>query len=614
MAPSGDTRQSKKPCALSPPLPSACSRRHSRSPGIGDVQNRTLPLLTAPPVAALLILLGCGGIRFQARLFALERQRDGKSTRLRTLIVGATDAGVALALELEGRTFGDSVVVGFVDDDSQLVGRSVRALRVLGTTHDLEDVCRREHIDRVVIALPDASRERRSEIEARALKTDAQVKVLSGPSDSSGEPLLNNLRDLDLTDLLGREHAPADPSDISDYLEGAIVLVTGAGGSIGSEIARQIAQYRPARLLLLDRDDSLLFEVVSSLDKAEPILADIRDESRLREVFERHEPDVVFHAAAHKHVPILESHPAEAVQTNVLGTWTLAQVAADHRCRLVHISTDKAVDPCSIMGASKRVAELAVLSIGNEYALPFAAVRFGNVLGSRGSVVPTFFRQIVEGGPVTVTDPEMTRYFMTIPEAVSLVLQAGAMADKRKVFELDMGQPVKIIELARQMIRLAGHRPDEDIKIEIVGTRPGERLHEYLHDDAEIVEPTWHPSIRSLTPKIPADPTRLSYFLDVWRRCCADAQEQVVVGLLDQMLTECGIECHLDADIQPAPARLVDTGELSPTPRRAHPPRADRSHRRRREPRSRSRVARWSRGVRTRACRSRVRPARRSSA
>jgi FlaA1/EpsC-like NDP-sugar epimerase/dTDP-4-amino-4,6-dideoxygalactose transaminase len=542
----------------------------------GDVQNRTLPLLTAPPVAALLILLGCGGIRFQARLFALERQRDGKSTRLRTLIVGATDAGVALALELEGRTFGDSVVVGFVDDDSQLVGRSVRALRVLGTTQDLEEVCRTERIDRVVIALPDASRERRSEIEARALKTDAQVKVLSGPSDSSGEPLLNNLRDLDLTDLLGREHAPADPSDISDYLEGAIVLVTGAGGSIGSEIARQIAQYRPARLLLLDRDDSLLFEVVSSLDKAEPILADIRDESRLREVFERHEPDVVFHAAAHKHVPILESHPAEAVQTNVLGTWTLAQVAADHRCRLVHISTDKAVDPCSIMGASKRVAELAVLSIGNEYALPFAAVRFGNVLGSRGSVVPTFFRQIVEGGPVTVTDPEMTRYFMTIPEAVSLVLQAGAMADKRKVFELDMGQPVKIIELARQMIRLAGHRPDEDIKIEIVGTRPGERLHEYLHDDAEIVEPTWHPSIRSLTPKIPADPTRLSYFLDVWRRCCADAQEQVVVGLLDQMLTECGIECHLDADIQPAPARLAEAGEFSPTRApRTHPARID---------------------------------------
>ena len=380
-----------------------------------------------------------------------------------------------------------------------------------------------EKIDRILIALPDASRERLGAIEARALKTDAQVKVLANSSDMDGAPLMNSLRDLDLTDLLGREHAPVDPGDIADYLEGANVLVTGAGGSIGSEIARQVSRYRPARLLLLDRDDSLLFEAVSSLDKAEPILADIRDEGRLREIFDRYEPDVIFHAAAHKHVPILESHPAEAVQTNLLGTWTLAQVAADHGCTFVHISTDKAADPCCIMGASKRAAELAVLSVGNEHELPFAAVRFGNVLGSRGSVVPTFFRQIVEGGPVTVTDPEMTRYFMTIPEAVSLVLQAGAMADKRKVFVLEMGKPVRIIELARQMIRLAGHRPDEDIQIEIVGTRPGERLHESLHDAAETVEPTRHPSIRGLTPKVPTDPTRLLYFLDVLRRSCAGA-------------------------------------------------------------------------------------------
>jgi FlaA1/EpsC-like NDP-sugar epimerase/dTDP-4-amino-4,6-dideoxygalactose transaminase len=518
-----------------------------------DVRHMTLPLLSTPPVAALLILLGCGGIRFQARLFALERQRDGRSTRLRTLIVGATDQGVALAHELERRTFSDAVVVGFVDDDLQLVGRSVRAIRILGTTDDIERVCAAEKIDRILIALPDASRERLGAIEARALKTDAQVKVLASSSDVDGAPLMNSLRDLDLTDLLGREHAPVDPGDIADYLEGASVLVTGAGGSIGSEIARQVSRYRPARLLLLDRDDSLLFEAVSSLDKAEPILADIRDEGRLREVFDRYEPDVIFHAAAHKHVPILESHPAEAVQTNLLGTWTLAQVAADHGCTFVHISTDKAADPGCIMGASKRAAELAVLSVGEEHALPFAAVRFGNVLGSRGSVVPTFFRQIVEGGPVTVTDPEMTRYFMTIPEAVSLVLQAGSMADKRKVFVLEMGKPVRIIELARQMIRLAGHRPDEDIQIEITGTRAGERLHESLHDGAEIVEPTRHPSIRGLTPKVPTDPTRLLYFIDVLRRSCAGGPDQVVVGLLDQMLAEHGVQCHLDADLQ-APA------------------------------------------------------------
>lgn len=520
-----------------------------------DVRHMTLPLLSAPPVAALLILLGCGGIRFQARLFALERQRDGRSTRVRTLIVGATDAGVALALELERRTFSDSVVVGFVDDDVQLVGRSVRALRILGTTNDIEIVCRAEKIDRVLIALPHASRERLGAIEARALKTDAQVKVLANSSDTDGAPLMNSLRDLDLTDLLGREHAPVDPGDIAEYLEGANVLVTGAGGSIGSEIARQVSRYRPSRLLLLDRDDSLLFEAVSNLDKAEPILADIRDEGRLREIFDRYQPDVIFHAAAHKHVPILEAHPAEAVQTNLLGTWTLAQVAADHGCTFVHISTDKAADPACIMGASKRAAELAVLSVGEEHALPFAAVRFGNVLGSRGSVVPTFFRQIVEGGPVTVTDPEMTRYFMTIPEAVSLVLQAGSMADKRKVFVLEMGKPVRIIELARQMIRLAGHRPDEDIQIEIVGTRPGERLHETLHDAAETVEPTRHPSIRGLTPKVETDPVRLLYFLDVLRRSCDGAPNQVVVGLLDEMLAECGVVCHLDADLQSPPMR-----------------------------------------------------------
>ena len=316
----------------------------------------------------------------------------------------------------------------------------------------------------------------------------------------------------------------------------------------------------------------------SSLDKAEPILADIRDEGRLREIFERHEPDVVFHAAAHKHVPILESHPSEAVQTNVLGTWTLAQVAADHRCRLVHISTDKAADPCSIMGASKRVAELAVLSIGNEHELPFAAVRFGNVLGSRGSVVPTFFRQIVEGGPVTVTDPEMTRYFMTIPEAVSLVLQAGAMADKRKVFELEMGQPVKIIELARQMIRLAGHRPDDDIKIEIVGTRPGERLHEYLHDDAEIVEPTWHPSIRSLTPKVPTDPTRL---VVLPRRVAPLLHRRARAGRRRPARPDAHRVRHRVPPRRRHPARAgpaIDTASVADA--RSRTPVADRSHRR----------------------------------
>jgi FlaA1/EpsC-like NDP-sugar epimerase/dTDP-4-amino-4,6-dideoxygalactose transaminase len=541
-----------------------------------NLRGVSLPLLSAPPIAALLILVGCGGIRFQARLFALERQRAGRPNRMRTVIVGAGDIGVALALELNGRALADSTVVGFVDDDSQLTGRSLSGIAVLGVTQDLHEICRELSIDRILIAQPNNSREQLREVVECALKTDAQVKVLAQGSDLLSDALLKNLRELDVTDLLGREHAPVDPADIADYLGDATVLVTGAGGSIGSEIARQVLRYGPARLVLLDRDESLLFETVTSLGKADAVLADIRDPARLREVFARHRPDVVFHAAAHKHVPILETHAVEAVQTNVLGTYTLARVAAEYGCRLVHISTDKAAAPCSVMGASKRAAELVVMGVGAEHQLPFAAVRFGNVLGSRGSVVPTFFRQIVEGGPVTVTDPDMTRYFMTIQEAVSLVLQAGAMAEERKVFVLDMGQPVKIIDLARQMIRLAGYRAGEDIEIEIVGTRAGERLHEQLEDDAEFRSPTWHPSISGLTPKTTSDQTTLRSYLDLLGQHCAEAVDPVVARVLEEMLMECGVPCRLDAardmrhhvvevrtdHASPATARVIDLTEV----------------------------------------------------
>src|SRR5438876_1655455 len=266
---------------------------------VANLRDVTLPLLSAPPIAALLILVGCGGIRFQARLFALERQRVGRSNRLRTVIVGAGDLGVALALELNGRALADSTVVGFVDDDAQLTGRSLRGIAVLGVTHELEEICRKLNIDRILIALPNPSREQMREVVERALKTDAQVKLLSEGAHSLSDVLVKNLRDLDLADLLGREHAPVDPVDIAEYISGAVVLVTGAGGSIGSEIARQVLRYGPARLVLLDRDESLLFETVTSLGQGEAVLADIRDPARLREVFARHRPEVVFHAAAH---------------------------------------------------------------------------------------------------------------------------------------------------------------------------------------------------------------------------------------------------------------------------------------------------------------------------
>jgi FlaA1/EpsC-like NDP-sugar epimerase/dTDP-4-amino-4,6-dideoxygalactose transaminase len=540
---------------------------------VDKLSDSTLPVFTSPPVAALLILLGCGGIRFQARLFALERQRVVKSDdRLRTLIVGAGSAGAALARELTSGPHSDSRVVGFVDDDANLRGRSVRGVLVLGTTDDLERVCHQHRIDRVLIALPNARREEIRAIVARALKTDAQVKVLPRATDLIGGPLLRSLRDLDLADLLGREHAPVDVGEIAGYLEGATVLVTGAGGSIGSEIARQVARFRPGRLLLLDRDESLLHETASDeLADAEPVLADIRDRPRLRAIFERHRPHVVFHAAAHKHVPILERHPVEAAHTNLLGTWWLARIAAEFGCdRFVHVSTDKAANPCSVMGATKRAAELVVFQVGSEHRLPYTAVRFGNVLGSRGSVVPTFLRQILEGGPVTVTDPEMTRYFMTIPEAVSLVLQAGAMADSGKVFLLDMGKPVSIIDLARQMIRLSGLRPDEDVTIEITGTRPGERLHEQLHDDAETVEPTRHPSIFGVIPKETPDPATLFFVLELLDAKCAEtSSDPAVATLLAQLLRRCGITCQLQLEV---PSAEESTQTEAALPRQLGPP------------------------------------------
>jgi FlaA1/EpsC-like NDP-sugar epimerase/dTDP-4-amino-4,6-dideoxygalactose transaminase len=514
---------------------------------LDDITTLTLPLLTAPPVAALLILVGCGGVRFQSRLFALERQRTRASKSVRALIVGAGSPGAALAYEISHTDSGRDVqVVGFVDDDARLHGRSMRGIPVLGGTVNLEALCRLHRIDRVLIALPHLGRESTKPIVDRALRTEAQVKVLH-PAADTGSGMLQNVRDLDLSDLLGRQPAPVDSEGIGDYLRGATVLVTGAGGSIGSEISRQVARYEPGRLLLVDRDETLLHDVaVGPLGGAETVLLDLCDRDRVVALLGDTRPQVVFHAAANKHVPILERHAVQAANTNALSTWWLANAAAENGCqRFVHLSTDKAAHPCSVMGATKRAAEHIVVGVGRRHELPYAAVRFGNVLGSRGSVVPTFLRQILDGGPVTVTSEDMTRYFMTIPEAVSLVLQAGAMADGGRIFLLDMGEPASILGLARQMIRLAGLRPDDDIPIEITGVRPGERLHERLYDEAEEHEPANHPSISVLRPKLTLDWERLVRAMDELERCCRDDDEAVRRALTD-MLVRCGVDCRLE--------------------------------------------------------------------
>jgi FlaA1/EpsC-like NDP-sugar epimerase len=519
---------------------------------VAQVTDATLPVMTMPPIAALLILLGCGGIRFQARLFALERQNVRSNGHVRTIIVGTGRAGVALARELHGdEANGHLKLLGFVDGDRSLSHRSIHGVPVLGATADLEHICREHDVHRVLIALPQKGRDETKAVVDLALKTDAQVKVLPRASELIDRPLVQGLREINLEDLMGREHAPVDVMEISGYLGGEVVLVSGAGGSIGSEIARQVARYGPRRLVLLDRDDTLLCETAAELTEAELVLANIKDRERINAVFEQHRPDVVFHAAAHKHVPILEDHPVEALETNLLATWWLATTAAQHGChRFVHISTDKAVNPCSVMGATKRAAELAVFTVGRECGLPCAVVRFGNVIGSRGSVVPTFMRQILDGGPVTLTDPDMKRYFMTIPEAVSLVLQAGSMADEGKIFLLDMGEPASILDMARQMIRLSGLRPHEDIEIKITGRRRGERLIETLHDDNETIAPTSHPSISSLTPRVDFEPDELFRSLRMLERSCAEANGVASSRLLEQFLQTSGVCCELDVDLQ----------------------------------------------------------------
>jgi FlaA1/EpsC-like NDP-sugar epimerase/dTDP-4-amino-4,6-dideoxygalactose transaminase len=530
--------------------------------GVSEVTGVQLPLFTAPPVAALIMLVGCGGVRFQSRLFALERQRSRQAKSIRALIVGAGSAGVALAYELSQADSGHDVhVVGFVDDDRRLHRRSVRGVRVLGGTGDLEELCRRHDINRVLVALPHADKERTKPIVNRALRTQAQVKVLR-PAADPGSGMLQNVRDLDLSDLLGRAPAPVDSEGIGEYLRGATVLVTGAGGSIGSEISRQVARYEPGRLLLLDRDETLLHDVVSGgLDDAEIVLLDLCDRERVAALLEEARPSVVFHAAANKHVPILERHPIQAATTNVLSTWWLANIAATTGCRrFVHLSTDKAAHPCSVMGATKRAAEHVVVGVGRHHGLPYVAVRFGNVLGSRGSVVPTFVRQILHGGPVTVTSEEMTRFFMTIPEAVSLVLQAGSMADGEQIFLLDMGEPASILGLARQMIRLAGLRPHDDIPIQITGLRPGERLHERLRDDAEEAGPADHPSISVLGPKRTFDWPNLVAAMEGLEGACRDGDAAVREALVD-MLRQCGVECRLGLPSVPSLAGpRVDNG------------------------------------------------------
>ncbi|MDO5115680.1 MAG: nucleoside-diphosphate sugar epimerase/dehydratase [Synergistaceae bacterium] len=460
---------------------------------------------------AFLLLAGLFFLSSLRTLWRLSILPQHKSTEgmNRVLIVGAGEAGSMLARDIVRH--GASFPIGFIDDNAELKKARIANLPVLGKKEDLPAVIKNNTIDTVLIAMPSATGAQIKEYLDVLDKEDVTVRILpSLLSLADGQVSVSKLRSVKFEDLLRRDPVTLDNENIESLIKGKCVLVTGAGGSIGSEICRQVLARKPEKLLALGHGEQSIYLLMESLADAGnripvlPIIADVADETTMESIFKRFSPDIVFHAGAHKHVPLMEENPREALRVNAFGTWNIATLAGKHNVeRFVMISTDKAVRPTSVMGATKRAAERLLLSVQQEYpGTKYMAVRFGNVLGSRGSVVPKFERQIAAGGPVTVTHPDMKRYFMLIPEAVSLVLQTGTMGEGGELFVLDMGKPVKISEMAETLIRLHGHEPNKDIQIEYSGIRTGEKLYEELFYDPSHVDTTKHAKIfkSKLTP------------------------------------------------------------------------------------------------------------------
>lgn len=454
----------------------------------------------------LLNILFMGGLRFAIRFrreWVISRLNAKQSIKKRLLIVGAGEAGSIIIREIFKELSANYLPIGFIDDDPHKQGHTLHGIPILGGRNAIPRLVHQYEAEEVIIALPSASRRDIREIIEICQREAVHVLMMPAVSEIiKGTVAMKQLRDVKIEDLLGREPVKVDLEEIAGYLRSERILITGAGGSIGSELCRQLARFKPAVLLLLGRGENSIYEIDQELQvkfpevRRIPIIADIRDRDKLTQVFRTHRPTVVFHAAAHKHVPLMELEPDEAVKNNIFGTKNLAELADEFHCRrFVLISTDKAVNPTSVMGATKRVAELILQDLSSRSETKFMAVRFGNVLGSRGSVVPLFQKQIARGGPVTITHPEMTRFFMTIPEAVQLVIQAGALGKGGEIFILDMGEPVKIMDLAKELIRLSGLVPDKDIRIEFTGIRPGEKMYEEILTRDEGIRMTKHERI-----------------------------------------------------------------------------------------------------------------------
>lgn len=506
----------------------------------------------------LLTIILCGGLRFTMRILAENAsQSTAKSKTRRALIVGAGDAGALVARELQKNSQVNLLAVGFVDDNPTKQHQQIYGIPVVGKLTEMARLLDNHRIDEVIIAIPSAP--------GSVIRTVADVCRLKGIPFRTmpgiyellgGKVSVSRLRDVDITDLLRREPARIRDEEIGEALNGRVVLVTGAGGSIGRELCRQIARWGPAELLMLGHGENSIFEALLDLQEsfpslpARPLICDVRDRDRLENVMMRHRPQVVFHAAAHKHVPMMEKNVEEAVTNNILGTRNLVDLSLAHGVeRLVMISTDKAIRPVNVMGATKRIGEMIVLDAAARSGRAYSVVRFGNVLGSRGSVVPIFKRQIARGGPITITHPDMRRYFMTIPEAVYLVLQSATLSRGGETYVLNMGQQVRILDLAEDLIRLSGLVPGKDIEIVFTGVRPGEKLSEDLWDEGCSFKATPHPDIYHLEVQDELHGEELRCAVNELGRLAQEGDATSIIRLLDELIPGSEVRCTPPPDL-----------------------------------------------------------------
>ena len=507
---------------------------------------------TALAIDWLLSLLFVGGSRFALRAWADSRhpRRSGEAKKI--LIIGAGDAGALVVRELQKNPQVNLQPIGFLDDDPAKQNHQIHNVPVIGKLSDLAKILDARPVDEVVIAIPTAPGKVVRLVSDVCRLKGVPFRTMPGIYELlGGKVSVSRLREVDITDLLRREPARMHEEWIGAALEGRRVLVTGAGGSIGRELCRQIARWQPDELVLLGHGENSIFEALLELKadypalKLTPVIADVRDQQRLNAVFAAHRPQVVFHAAAHKHVPLMEINVEEAVANNILGTRNLVEVSDQHSVeRLVLISTDKAVHPANVYGATKRMAEMIVLDAARRTGKAFAVVRFGNVLGSRGSVVPRFKRMIAAGGPIQITHPQMERFFMTIPEAVHLVLQAAAMGSGGEAFLLNMGEQVKILDLAEDLIRLSGLEPGRDIEIVFTGIRPGEKLREELWEGDKTYDKTAHPDVFRSTGEDLADAETLRAALERFAALVAASQPEAIIDLLDAVVPGSAIRAN----------------------------------------------------------------------